>query len=67
MKAGIVIDNRKLEIFRKAFKSAGFEYTENAGPTKGVTTLSLETDNVKKLADVIEAANKKAANFKNLH
>lgn len=49
MRAGIVVDNYKLPVFRKRLTEAGYTYT-NAGAFTGDTTiLHVETDNAIKL------------------
>lgn len=57
MKAGIAVDDWKLPVFRKRLTEAGFEY-EDAGPLTLVgstTMLTVETDDVDRLQQVIEA------------
>lgn len=53
-KAGIAVDDWKLPVFRKKLTEAGFAY-EDRGPITGDTTmLAVETDEVRRLAQVLE-------------
>lgn len=55
MKAGIVLDNWKLPIFRKRLTEAGYEYEDGGGLTSDTTVLTVETDDVLALKKVIES------------
>lgn len=58
MKAGIVVDDWKLPVFRRHLEDAGFEY-EDGGPVKGATTLlTVQTYNILSLKAVLEKAEK---------
>lgn len=64
--AGVVLDDWKLPIFRKAFEDAGFEY-EDAGPfTVNTTTLKVpyHAHQFDRLKAVIEKANADCARIK---
>lgn len=54
MKAGIVVDDWKLPIFRRHLTEAGYEYTDEGGLTHNTTVLTVETDDMLKLKAVIE-------------
>lgn len=54
MKAGIVVDDWKLPIFRKRLTEAGYTYTDVGGLTHDTTVLTVETNNILKLKDVLE-------------
>lgn len=56
MKAGIAIDGWKLDIFDRHLKDGGFEYVKCPGITADTLTLQVETDDVNKLAQVIQRA-----------
>lgn len=58
MRAGIVVDNWKLPIFRKRLTEAGYTYTDAGGLTPDTTVLTVETDNMLKLKDVVEVCQK---------
>jgi len=66
-KAGIIIDDWKLPIFKKTLDNKGYTYTEHHGPTEGCITLSVETDNIAKLTPLVKKMNKEAARSKKLH
>lgn len=54
LKAGIAVDDWKLPVFRKRLEEAGYTY-EDRGPLTGDTTmLSVETDDIRALAGVLE-------------
>lgn len=59
--AAVVIDRHKLETFRRHLSAAGYEFTENPGPTTDTLTLKVKYEWVAKLQPVIEAANKECA------
>lgn len=50
---GIIIDTWKLELFEDTLESMGLVFTKHDGPTKGVTTLKIETDSIEKLRPFI--------------
>jgi len=60
-KIGIAIDKWKLGIFNKALNDAGFTVKKGPGVTADTLMLSVATDNVDKLAEVIKMANEHAA------
>ena len=57
---GIAIDAWKLTIFRRRLEAAGFTWTEHAGVAKTLL-LRVETDQLHKLKETVEAANTEAA------
>lgn len=61
MKAGIVVDDWKLPVFRKRLTEAGYEYTDAGGLTHNTTVLTVETDNMLKLKSVIEKCQRECA------
>ncbi len=56
MKAGIVLDDWKLPVFRRRLTDAGYEYTDAGGFTHDTTVLTVETDNPLALKKVLEEA-----------
>lgn len=58
MKAGIVLDDWKLPVFRKRLTEAGFEYTDAGGMTHDTTVLHvvIERSELEKLQRVLEEA-----------
>ena len=65
LKAGVVIDDWKLKIFKKIFDDAGFKYTEINGPSNGCITLLVETETIEKLQPFVYEAMQKSANQRN--
>ena len=63
-KAGVEIDDWKLSIFKRILNGGGFKYSQFIGPTKGVITLTVQTDSIAKLKPFIEKANAEAAKSK---
>lgn len=63
-KAGVVIDDWKLPIFKRHLDMAGFAYTEHPGITEGTLTLRVEYKWVGELKPIIKAANTECANAK---
>lgn len=55
-KAGVVIDNWKLPVFKRVLDDAGFAYEQAPGVTKDTITLMVEYDFVSKLQPYIENA-----------
>lgn len=51
--AGIMIEQYKLPIFCEHLDSAGYEYTQEAGPFVDFVTLKVETDDMGKLGRLI--------------
>lgn len=54
MKAGIVVDDWKLPVFRKRLTEAGFTYTDAGGLTHDTTVLTVQTDDLPRLQRVIQ-------------
>lgn len=61
MKAGVVIDDWKLAIFKKHLDAAGFQYTQHPGVTKDTILLQVTTEWVHTLQPVVMAANGECA------
>ncbi len=65
MKAGIVLDDWKLAIFKRHLDAAGYTYEQHPGVTGDTITLTVITDEqAAMLVDVVKAANDEAARFK---
>lgn len=60
--AGVVIDEWKLQIFKRHLDGAGCKYTEHPGITQGTLTLIVEYEWVSELKPIIEAANEECRN-----
>lgn len=54
MKAGIVVDDWKLPVFRKRLTDAGYAYTDAGGFTHDTTVLTVEYSNVLHLKGIVE-------------
>ena len=61
MKACIVVDDWKLPIFRNQLAGAGYKYTDGGCLCHGTTLLTVETDNILKLKEVIESCQRDCA------
>ena len=61
MKAGIAIDEWKLPIFERHLSQAGYTHVKGRGLTPGTLILTVVTENVTALQDVVRAANNEAA------
>jgi hypothetical protein len=61
MKAGIILDDWKLPVFRKRLTAAGYTYTDAGGLAHDTTVLTVETDNVLGLKSVLEACQTECA------
>lgn len=61
MKAGIVIDSWKIDIFRRNLKSSGYSFIEAGHLPEDCLLLTVTTDNVIALNEVVTAANLEAA------
>lgn len=61
MKAGIVCDTWKLPIFERRLKAAHYDYKVIGEFTKDTTTITVTTDNLMALQEVVKAANTEAA------
>jgi len=64
MKAGVVIDNWKLSIFKKHLDDAKYSYEEHPGVTKDTLLLQVKTKQIATLKPVIEKANTECAKWK---
>ncbi len=64
MRAGIIIDDWKLAIFRKRLTEAGYHYTDGGAPQPNITKLVVVTDDPLALQKVIEAATAECARMK---
>lgn len=54
MKAGIAVDNWKLRTFRRMLSEAGYTYVDGGALTHDATLLTVETDDVLKLKEILE-------------
>lgn len=61
-KAGVVIDDWKLPVFKKHLDAAGYSYTDQPGPITGTRVLTVQFEWVHKLKPVVDAANKECRN-----
>lgn len=61
MKAAIAIDDWKLPIFERHLAQAGYTHTDGPGLTPKTLLLTVTTDNVEALGEVVKAANTEAA------
>lgn len=61
MKAAIVIDTWKLSIFERHLQQAGYAYAKANGLTDNTLMLSVATNNMEALGEVVKAANTEAA------
>lgn len=64
MKAGIVVDNWKLPVFRRELTAAGYQYEDGGALTADATLLTVETSNVLALKAVIERCQVQCRNEK---
>lgn len=60
-KAAIAIDDWKLPIFERHLQQAGYTFTNAGGLTPKTLILTVRTDNLAALAEVVKAANTEAA------
>ena len=60
MKAGIAVDDWKLPVFRKILTEEGYTYTDGGALTPTTTLLTVETDNILKLKNVLEKCQREA-------
>ncbi len=54
MKAGIVVDDWKLSVFRKMLTKAGYKYEDGGAMTGNTTILIVEYDDVNALGKVVK-------------
>ena len=64
MKAGVVLDDWKLPIFKKHLDAAGYKYDEPVPFTNGTLTLKVHYEWVSQLQPIIEAAQRECAEVK---
>lgn len=64
MKAGIVIDDWKLGIFKKHLNKSKYQYEVKNGITKDTLSIFVEFENVGILETIVKAANDEAATSK---
>ena len=64
LKAGVVIDDWKHQIFKKHLDDAGYSYEEHPGVTKDTLLLQVKTEQVATLKPVIAKANAECAKWK---
>lgn len=62
--AGIVLDDWKLEIFKKILDKEGYKYTKHEGPVAGSFILKVETNDIPKLHSIVKIMNREAAKSK---
>lgn len=55
-KAGIVLDDYKMDVYMRRLTEAGYTVKNNGRFTEGTTALTIVTDNVVALRAVLEAA-----------
>lgn len=68
MRAGIVLDDYKLPIYKRHLTAANFTYEEAPALIEGTKSLIVNTDDPAKLQQVLRAADKEAKNGRrNLH
>lgn len=60
-KAAIAIDNWKKDIFERHLSQAGYSFSRSPGLTAGTMFLSVQTENIEALAEVVKAATIEAA------
>ncbi len=65
MKAGIAVDDWKLPVFRQRLTEAGFTYTDAGGLTHNTTVLTVVTDDVSRLGDVVKACQRECSQQRN--
>ena len=63
-RSAICIDAWKLDIFDKELRAAGFDYEEAPGVTKDTLTLTVVTNEIRRLALCVNKANQTAATEK---
>ena len=61
MKAAILVDDWKLEVFRRILDEEGYEYEELRKLSKGCSVITVTTDDLSKLKPVVERMNHEAA------
>lgn len=61
LKAGIAIDNWKFPIFERHLKQNGYEFKQSNGLTQCTMLLTVVTENLEALAEVVKSANEEAA------
>lgn len=64
MKAAIAVDNWKLAVFRKRLTEAGFEYKDAGAFTPNVTILTVITDDLSKLHELLKKCQNECKNKK---
>ena len=64
MKAAVVIDAWKLDVFKKHLDKAGFEYTEGPGPAPETMALFVICDSAATILPIVQAATDEAARTK---
>lgn len=60
-KAAVAIDNWKLPIFERHLQQAGYSFERVDGLTKDAMILTVTTENLVALGEVVKAANTEAA------
>jgi hypothetical protein len=67
MKAGVVLDDWKLPIFKKHLDAAGYKYDEPVPFTNRTLTLKVHCEWVSQLQPIIEAAQRECAEMRRTH
>ena len=64
MRAGIVVDDYKLAVFRKRLTEAGYAHEDGGAPVPNCTNLIVVTNDVLALKKVVEACQAECARIK---
>lgn len=67
MKAAIAIDDWKLSIFERHLKQSGYSFEQSGRLTPNTLLLTVVTDNLEALAEVVKSANNEASRTGNSH
>lgn len=65
--AAIVLDDWKLDIFKRILTDAGYRFTEHEGVTPDTVTLKVEATNMVILGEVVKACNNAAEQSRRLN
>lgn len=60
-KAAIAIDSWKFPIFERHLKQSGYKFEKVQGVTRGTMILTVNTENIEAMGEVVKAANNEAA------
>lgn len=53
---GVVVDDWKLDIFKKCIKKSGYDCTTEVGPASHTTTIKILSHTAAELVDVVQGA-----------